>query len=87
MSTNGTAAVVTRGPVRVVGTGLLGASVGLALTARGVEVTLHDPSRTALALARDVGAGRPAADGDPEPALVVVAAPPEIGRASCRERV
>lgn len=70
--------VATRGPVRVVGTGLLGASVGLALTTRGVPVTLHDPSRTALALARDVGAGRPAADGDPAPALVVVAAPPDV---------
>jgi prephenate dehydrogenase len=72
------AAVATRGPVRVVGTGLLGASVGLALATRGVDVTLADPSRTALALARDVGAGRPAEPGDPEPALVVVAAPPDV---------
>jgi prephenate dehydrogenase len=62
----------------VVGTGLLGASVGLALTTRGVDVTLSDPSRTALALARDVGAGRPAAPDDAEPALVVVAAPPDV---------
>jgi prephenate dehydrogenase len=68
----------TVGPVRVVGTGLLGASVGLALTTRGVDVTLSDPSRTALALARDVGAGRPAAPDDAEPALVVVAAPPDV---------
>jgi prephenate dehydrogenase len=68
----------TVGPVRVVGTGLLGASVGLALTTHGVDVVLHDPSRTALALARDVGAGRPAAADDAEPALVVVAAPPDV---------
>lgn len=72
------ATVATRGPVRIVGTGLLGASVGLGLTTRGVEVTLHDPSRTALALARDVGAGRPATAADPEPVLVVVAAPPDV---------
>jgi len=70
--------VSTRGPVRVVGTGLLGTSVGLGLSTQGVEVTLHDPSRTALALARDVGAGRPAAATDPEPTLVVVAAPPDV---------
>ena len=64
------AAVATRGPVRVVGTGLLGASVGLALATRGVDVTLDDPSRTALALARDVGAGRPAEVGDRGPTVV-----------------
>ncbi|RMI06897.1 prephenate dehydrogenase [Cellulomonas triticagri] len=72
------ASAATRGPVRVVGAGLLGASVGLALRAHGVDVTLHDPSRTALALARDVGAGRPASADDVEPALVVVAAPPDV---------
>ncbi|WP_258723391.1 prephenate dehydrogenase [Cellulomonas sp. NS3] len=71
-------AVATRGPVRVVGTGLLGASVGLGLATRGVDVVLHDPSRTALALARDVGAGRPAHPDDEPPALVVVAAPPDV---------
>jgi len=63
--------------VRVVGTGLLGASVGLALRGHGVDVLLSDPSRTALALARDVGAGRPAGAGD-TPTLVVVAAPPDV---------
>jgi prephenate dehydrogenase len=68
----------TAGPVRVVGTGLLGASVGLGLRALGVPVQLSDPSRTALALARDVGAGQPTRPGDPEPSLVVVAAPPDV---------
>ncbi|GIG29417.1 prephenate dehydrogenase [Cellulomonas marina] len=76
--TAGVPAPATAGPVRVVGTGLLGASVGLALVRLGVDVVLHDPSRTALALARDVGAGRPAAPDDAEPALVVVAAPPDV---------
>ncbi|KQS97357.1 prephenate dehydrogenase [Cellulomonas sp. Leaf395] len=70
--------VATRGPVRIVGTGLLGTSVGLALTTHGVDVVLHDPSRTALALARDVGAGRPAGPDDSAPALIVVAAPPDV---------
>ncbi|WP_028047913.1 prephenate dehydrogenase [Cellulomonas sp. URHE0023] len=70
--------LATRGPVRIVGTGLLGASVGLSLTTRGVDVVLHDPSRTALALARDVGAGRPAKSDDAAPAIIVVAAPPDV---------
>lgn len=70
--------IATKGPVLVIGTGLLGASVGLGLRRHGVEVQLSDPSRTALALARDVGAGAPARHGDPEPALVVVAAPPDV---------
>ncbi|GIG39405.1 prephenate dehydrogenase [Cellulomonas phragmiteti] len=70
--------VATTGPVRVVGTGLLGASLGLALTRHGVPVQLQDPSRTALALARDVGAGAPAGTTADPPALVVVAAPPDV---------
>lgn len=68
----------TRGPVLVVGTGLLGASVGLALRALGVDVVLQDPSRVTVLLARDVGAGRLPADDDAPPALVVVAAPPDV---------
>jgi len=45
-----------RGPVLVVGTGLLGASIGLALRELGVEVGLQDISPAALHLARDLGA-------------------------------
>ena len=78
MSLDAPAPVATGGLVRVVGTGLLGASVGLALSTRGVDVVLSDPSRTALALARDVGAGRLPADDDPAVTLVVVAAPPDV---------
>ncbi|MEB0306858.1 prephenate dehydrogenase, partial [Cryobacterium sp. 10I1] len=36
------------GPVRVVGTGLLGTSIGLGLRARGIEVILADASPTNL---------------------------------------
>lgn len=78
MSVESGGPAATVGPVRVVGTGLLGASVGLALTRLGVDVRLADPSRTAVVLARDVGAGTPAAPSDPEPQLVVVAAPPDV---------
>ena len=48
----------TAGPVLVIGTGLLGTSLALALTAAGVEVQLSDTSPTSLALARDMGAPR-----------------------------
>ncbi len=64
--------------VRVVGTGLIGASLGIALTRAGHDVVLDDPSPTAAGLARDLGAGRPATPHDPAPDLVVVAAPPDV---------
>jgi len=66
------------GPVVVLGTGLLGASIGLGLRGRGVPVFLFDPSPTNQAVAVDIGAGRPLAELDQEPQLVVVAAPPDV---------
>ncbi|MET0735582.1 MAG: prephenate dehydrogenase [Microbacterium sp.] len=65
------------GTVRIVGAGLLGASIGHALTALGVDVALADTSPAQLRLAVDYGAGR-AARPDDEPALVVVAVPPDV---------
>lgn len=64
------------GPVRVVGAGLLGASIGLSLRARGVDVILADASRANLSLAIDYGAGR-AASSDDTPTLIVVCVPPD----------
>jgi len=64
------------GQVRIVGAGLLGASIGHALVAAGVDVVLADASRTNLRLAVDYGAGRMPADGD-APRLVIVAVPPD----------
>lgn len=66
----------TPGPVLVTGTGLLGASVGLALRGLGVDVILDDASPSALHLAIDYGAGRRGEPGD-APALAVVAVPPD----------
>ena len=43
--------------VHVIGSGLIGSSLGLALSRRGVHVTLEDISSTNAALARDLGAG------------------------------
>ena len=64
------------GPVQVVGAGLLGTSVGLALRARGIEVFLADLNEENLRTASGLGAGSPsAATADVQ--LVVVAVPPD----------
>lgn len=66
--------------VHIVGTGLVGTSLGLALTRLGRPVTLQDLSPTAAALARDLGAGTVATPpaGTDGPDLVVVATPPDV---------
>ncbi len=73
------------GPVLVVGAGLIGASVGMALGRAGVKTYLVDTDSTVAHVAASRGAG----SDDPAPddvALVVVATPPdqlgtEIGQA------
>ena len=72
------ASVSTRGPVLIIGTGLLGTSLALALRTADVEVQLSDTSPTSLALARDMGAGTPHDKHSPEPQIVVVATPPDV---------
>ena len=66
----------TIGPVRIVGAGLLGASIGLALRRLGVDVILDDISPSAVRLAVDYGAGRAGVAGD-SPRLIVVCVPPD----------
>ncbi|WP_123446534.1 MULTISPECIES: prephenate dehydrogenase [unclassified Rathayibacter] len=67
----------TTGTVRVVGSGLLGASIGLGLASRGVDVVLDDASPASLSLAIDYGAGR-AATADDRPVLIVACVPPDV---------
>jgi prephenate dehydrogenase len=62
-------------PVLVVGTGLIGTSLALALSRTGAGVWLADRDPQALAVAVARGAGSPAPH-DGVPALVVVAVPP-----------
>jgi prephenate dehydrogenase len=62
------------GPVLVVGAGLLGTSIGLALRARGVDVALRDLSPENLRIATGLGAAN---CDDVVPQLVVVAVPPD----------
>jgi len=68
----------TIGPVLIIGSGLLGASIGIGLTALDIPVRLRDSSPVAQALARDVGAGELEEPGECEPTLVVVATPPDV---------
>jgi len=62
------------GPVHVVGAGLLGTSIGLALSRAGVEVWLSDLNNEHVRTASGLGAGTPYAGGKAR--LVVVAVPP-----------
>lgn len=64
------------GPVLVVGSGLLGASIGLALRRAGVRVWLDDVDPEAVAEAVSRGAGEPWHPDAGQPRLVVVAVPP-----------
>lgn len=68
----------TIGRVHIIGTGLIGTSLGLALSRLGVPVTLDDASPTNLALARDLGAGERVGERAATPELVVVATPPDV---------
>lgn len=73
--TDGATSALT-GPVEVVGTGLLGTSIGLACARAGVEVLLSDVSPEHVRTASGLGAGRARTPGD-RPTLVVVAVPPD----------
>jgi prephenate dehydrogenase len=64
------------GPVEVVGTGLLGTSIGLACRRAGLEVLLTDLNAEHVRTASGLGAGRASTPGD-RPQLVVVAVPPD----------
>lgn len=62
----------------IIGTGLIGGSLGMALGQAGWDVYVRDASPAALALAIELGVGREAAGDDPAPELVLVAAPPDV---------
>jgi prephenate dehydrogenase len=64
------------GPVQVIGAGLVGTSIALALSRTGIECVLADERSDNLRTAAGLGAGRPATPDD-RPQLVVVAVPPD----------
>lgn len=82
--TSGNGGAHLRGPVLIIGSGLLGASIGLGLRAKGVEVFLSDISPSTQAVAEDIGAGR-SVDVAPQnfsPELVIAATPPDVAAAT-----
>jgi prephenate dehydrogenase len=66
------------GPVIIVGAGLLGTSLGLALSRLGIPVWLRDVSPGNLRTAMAMGAGELVPDIAPPPQLVIVAVPPDV---------
>jgi prephenate dehydrogenase len=72
--------------VAVIGTGLIGTSVALALRARGTRVLLADRDPAVARLAADLGAGTVPPDGPGEPAdLALIAVPPAAVAATLLE--
>lgn len=71
--------------VTVVGTGVIGTSIALALRAAGVHVALSDRDKRSLAQAQLMGAGVALSPDDPPADVVVVATPPSTVVAVLRE--
>lgn len=73
------------GSVVIVGTGLIGTSIALALRNHGTQVWLTDTDRSAARLAADLGAGQLLDHADPlaEPADIAVLAVPPTAVAKC----
>ena len=67
----------TTGQLHIIGAGLLGTSIGLALRNLDVDVSLEDSSPAVQSLAIDFGAGRKLAPED-SVSLVVVCVPPDV---------
>ncbi|GAA1289551.1 MULTISPECIES: prephenate dehydrogenase [Brachybacterium] len=65
-------------PVRIIGTGLIGGSLGMALSSSGAAVQVEDISPGTRSLAVELGVGSLPSPEDPDPQLVLVAAPPDV---------
>ena len=61
----------------IIGAGLIGASIGIGLTAEGWSVTIEDVDPKAQSVAQSIGAGGQLEDQQ-QPELVVVAVPPAL---------
>ncbi|GAA3858521.1 prephenate dehydrogenase [Tessaracoccus defluvii] len=64
--------------VLVLGAGLVGSSIGLALTRAGYEVMLWDIASSHAVVAAGLGAGRVSDEATDDPDIVVVATPPDV---------
>ena len=70
----------------VIGTGLIGTSVALAMRERGAEVLLDDRDPACVRLAAEIGAGVALRDGDEPADLAVLAVPPSAVAATLPTR-
>ncbi len=70
-------AVALEGPILVIGAGLIGGSLGMALSHAGLDVLVRDSSPGTMRLACELGVGREQQPGD-LPQIVVVATPPDV---------
>ncbi|WP_084078374.1 prephenate dehydrogenase [Demequina sp. NBRC 110057] len=68
--------------VHIVGAGLIGASIGIGLSAEGWAVTISDADAEAARLGQSIGAGTVRTADAPAPDLVVVAVPPAAASAA-----
>ncbi|MFM6971123.1 MAG: prephenate dehydrogenase, partial [Rhodoluna sp.] len=75
-----------KGTVRIVGAGLLGTSIGLALTKHGADVIITSRSQSSADLAISYGAGR-AASSEDKPEVVIVCVPPQLTAAIVAEEL
>ena len=78
MATPSAATSPWSGRLLVVGSGLIGTSLGLAASAAGAEVWLTDADPARADLAVSLGAGRPSPAGAVDVDLVMIAAPPSV---------
>lgn len=69
---------VLHGPIRIIGTGLLGTSIGLALTRAGYDVQLQDASPNHERLAHELRAGAQVTETSAAPKLIIVCVPPDV---------
>lgn len=72
------------GQVHIIGSGLLGTSIALALKQQGVDVSVEDISPGNQALAIDFGGFRKIGEND-QPSLVVVCVPPDVTAATVKQ--
>lgn len=63
--------------IRIIGTGLLGTSLGLCLS-QNHEIQLVDGSPVVAALAQDLGAGEVVTEDSADPDLIIIATPPDV---------
>ena len=70
--------------VRIVGAGLVGSSLGMALVRAGADVLLEDLNPSHARVAAGLGAGRVASDDEPVDVVVVASPPATIAEAIIR---